>query len=422
MKKLSFILLFTSLLFIVAPIQHLEADQVDLLIKKLIEKGILTEQEAQEIKNEVIAEESSLQEKKGSAPKPQEPPTQKELPQWVQDMKLKGDFRLRHEWAKRNDSTDLNRNRGRIRYRLNLETKVNDQVQVVAGLASNGGSPRGTNVTFSDTFAKSSANLDLAYVQYTPNEHIALTAGKMRIPFWTPMEFLWDADLTPEGGAANFNWKINERTKLFSNVSALVIDEIATDESDPFMYTIQSGMEWNKDNKLDSKLAVNFIGFDNGAKQLLDSRSSPATNTVNGGRYDFTYNTISVATEFGINNPFDTSLPRLAMIGEFVHNPDPSKQNNGWIAGSYLGSQKVSGPHQWKITGTFRFLGADAWLDAFPDADFYGGATDVKGYETILEYGLTKNISIMIDYYRSQRIKTEKAPESLLQTDINFKF
>ena len=421
MKKIytAFLLIFLSLNFTSFSYAN---TQVDLLIKKLVEKGILTENEAQEIKNEVMAEQESTTEQKIVSQPAKENTAQNELPSWVQDMKLKGDFRLRHEWIKRNDSTDLNRNRGRIRYRLGIETKINDQVQVGAGLASNGGTPRGTNLTFSDTFAKSSINLDYAYVQYAPNEHLTLTGGKMKIPFWEPTELLWDADLTPEGGAANLNWKMNDNIKLFSNLSTFVIDEIASDQSDPFIILLQSGLEWQKDEKFDYKLAVSYDNFDNGTKQLLDSRSSPATNTVNGGRYDFTYNTVSVASEFGINKPFDSFLPRIAAIGEFVHNPDPGEQNNGWLAGGYVGSKKVSGPKQWKITGTFRYLGADAWLDVFPDADFYSGATDVKGYETIFEFGLTKNISLMVDYYRSQRIKADKAPESLLQTDINFRF
>ena len=87
-----------------------------------------------------------------------------------------------------------------------------------------------------------------------------------------------------------------------------------------------------------------------------------------------------------------------------------------------MGNSKVGGKGQWKITGSYRFLGMDAWLDALPDSDFYGGATDVKGYEGILEYGIAKNIIFTIDYYRTQRIKTAKAPETVLQTDINFKF
>ena len=91
-------------------------------------------------------------------------------------------------------------------------------------------------------------------------------------------------------------------------------------------------------------------------------------------------------------------------------------------AGGYMGDRKVTGPKQWKITGTYRYLGKDAWLDALPDSDFYGGATDVRGYETIFEYGLAKNVWVSIDYYRSERIKTTKAPETVLETDLNFKF
>lgn len=386
--------------------------QVDALIEKLVEKGILDKKEAVELKAEIVQDERTVQEDH----------LKTTLPEWVQNTKLKGDFRLRHEYSKRNDSTDLDRNRGRLRYRLGLETKINDKVIVGAGIASNGGSPRSTNQSFADTFSKSSFNLDYAYAQYTPNDYVTLTGGKMKIPFWEPADLLWDTDITPEGGAINLNYKVNDNFKLIANAGAFVLDEISSDLSDPFMFMIQPGIEWKNGESSDYKVAMTYTNFDNGTKQLLDNRSSPTTNMVTGGRYDFTYNTISVGQELGINNLFDSAIPRVALIGEYVNNPDADNQNSGWLAGFYLGDRKVAGPGQWKITGTYRYLGRDAWLDALPDSDFYGGATDVKGYKTILEYGLAKNVSVAIDYYRTERIKTTKAPETVLQTDINFKF
>ena len=412
MKKLFYLMALMYLLGIPRA-SFAASTQVDALIEKLVQKGILTKSEALELKEEVATDEKMVREEG----------LKQSLPSWVQGMKLKGDLRVRHEYSKRNDSTDLDRNRGRIRYRLGLDTKVNDKVQVGVGLASNGGNPRSPNQSFTDTFSKSSINLDYAYAQYTPNDYLSVTGGKMKIPFWEPADLLWDTDLTPEGGAVNLSWKLNDNIKLFSSASAFVLDEIATDQSDPFMYLIQSGFEWKKGDAIDYKLAFTFNSFDNGKKQLLDNRSSPATNSTTGSQYDFIYNTMSLATELGFNQPLGwTMIPRVAAIGEFIHNPDPNENNNGWLAGGYLGDKKVVDAKQWKITGTYRSLGKDAWLDVFPDSDFYGGATDVRGYETIFEYGLGKNVSFSIDYYRSERIKAAKAPETVLETDFNFKF
>ena len=141
---------------------------------------------------------------------------------------------------------------------------------------------------------------------------------------------------------------------------------------------------------------------------------------------NFKYDAFAAGGELRVNDPFGEGfpiyIPRIGLIGEYINNPDPDDEHVGWLAGAYFGNSKVSGKGQWKITGTYRYLGRDAWLDVLPDSDFYGGATDVKGYEAILEIGLTKNIIWVLDYYRSDRISATKAPESVLQTDLNFKF
>ena len=140
------LMIWNSQSFAAAPLT-----QVDALIKKLIEKGILTEKEADQIKGEIVADEKSIRETNNKT----------DIPQWVQDLKLKGDFRLRSQWSHRNDSADQDRNRGRLRYRLGLETKINDKVLVAVGLASNGGNGKtssGANSTDASNFSPRSNN------------------------------------------------------------------------------------------------------------------------------------------------------------------------------------------------------------------------------------------------------------------------
>ncbi|MBI5024476.1 MAG: putative porin [Candidatus Omnitrophica bacterium] len=392
---------------------------VDALMAKLVEKGILTDKEVRDLKEEIASDEKLIREegyKQG-------------LPAWIQNTNIKGDFRLRHEYSKRNDSSDQDRSRGRIRYRLGFETKINDQTRVAAGLASNGGNPRSTNQTFTDAFAKSAINLDYAYAEFKPYSWLALTGGKMKIPFWEAGDLLWDTDITPEGGAINLNMNTLPNLMTFFNMGVFILDESAADQTDPYFFVFEPGVQLKtSDEKADLKLALAYYSFSHGApKSMLDNRSSPTTNSVTGGRYDFKYDSFNPNVEFGINNLFESfhlpiPIPRIAVFGEYVNNPAPNDNNTGWLAGAYMGDKKVSGPGQWQVKGSYRSLGKDAWLDAFPDSDFYGGATDVKGYETIFEYGLNKNASIALDYYRTQRIKAEKAVETVLQTDFNFKF
>lgn len=399
--------------------QGFASTSVDALMNKLVEKGILTEKEVLDLKEEIAADEKLVREegyKQG-------------LPSWIQNTNIKGDFRLRHEYSKRNDSSDQDRSRGRIRYRLGFETKVNDQTKVAAGLASNGGSPRSTNQTFTDAFAKSAVNLDYAYAEFKPYSWLTMMGGKMKMPVWEAGDLLWDTDITPEGGAINLSMNTLPNLTTFFNMGAFVLDESAADQTDPYLFVFEPGVQLKtSDERADLKLALAYYSFSHGApKSVLDNRSSPTTNTVTGGRYDYKYDSINPNAEIGMNNPFESfnlpiPVPRIAVFGEYVNNPDPGDNNTGWLLGAYMGDKKVVSGGQWQIKSSYRSLGKDAWLDAFPDSDFYGGATDVKGYETILEYGLNKNTSIAIDYYRTQRIKAEKATETVLQTDLNFKF
>ncbi len=391
--------------------------QVDSLLDALVEKGYFTEAEAREIKGDIVADEKVLR----------EDGFKQSLPSWVTEMKLKGDFRLRYEYSNRNDSTDIARSRGRIRYRLGIETKPNDKVKVGFGIASDGGNPRSTNRTFTDDFTKSNIILDYAYAEYVPNDLWILQGGKMpKMPFWQVSDLLWDTDITPEGGAITANVKLSDAAKVFATVAPMVLDESSTDVSDPYMLVAQGGIELKAGEKADAKVAGTWYYMTNLGKELLDNRSSPTTNTVVGGRYAYHYDSIGADFEAGINNPLEDvlpiAIPRVALIGQFIHNPDPADNNNGWLAGAYFGDKKVNGPGQWKVTGAYRYLQTDAWLDAWPDSDFYGGATDVKGFEGILEVGLAKNVTWGLDFYSSRRIVAAKAQEVVVQSDINFRF
>lgn len=411
--------------------------QVDALIKKLIEKGILTEKEADEIKGEIVSDEKSLREASNKT----------DIPQWVQDTKLKGDFRLRHEFSHRNDGTDVDRNRGRIRYRLGLETKANDKVLIGIGLASNGGpgttntgtavttdatnfSPRANNESFQNVFSKQPVVLNYAYAQYMPNDKLTLIGGKMLNPIWEPWEFLWDNDITPEGGAMQFNYPLlGDKLKLVSTLTAFQIQEISGNEADPFMFVGQAGFQGKASEKGDYKILGSVYNTDNITKTLLNNRASTASNTLNpslSSQYAYHYNTYGVGMDVGLNDPLGKNLslyfPRIGVFGEYMVNPDPPDKNTAWMAGGYLGNSKVSGWGTWKMIGAYKSIGQDAFLDTFPDSDFYSGSTDVQGYEMALELGLAKNVSFSIDYYRTGRIKTTHAQESVVQTDINFKF
>lgn len=392
--------------------------QVDALIAKLIDKGILNQEEADVLKGQVAYDAKEIQAVY----------MKKDLPEWVQNTKLTGDFRIRNQFeTRKNSSSTLNgRNRVRMRARLGVETKVNDTFKMAIGVATDGGSARSSNYTFNSGFAKGGVVLNYAYGQWTPNDEWKLTAGQMKNPIWEPMEFLWDGDLTPQGGAIQYSKKLSDYLQIDTLASGFVLKELSLSNADPYLWVGQveaKGMLFSE--KTDYRLAGMYNYVQNNTKSTF---GSSAYNTMQASKYKFNYNIPVGAVELGLNDPlgenFPVYVPRIAVFGQYAYNPQPSDENKAWMAGVYMGNAKVSNKGAWKMTLAYKSLGRDAWLDVLPDSDFYGGSTDSKGYEGIFEYGLAKNITLSVDYYYTQRKSSLSDPlgESVIQTDINWKF
>ena len=418
--------------------------QVDALIEKLVDKGILTRSEGIKLKGEIAADADTLAKET----------MKKELPEWVQKMKLKGDFRLRYQYERKDGDADA-RERGRIRYRLGLETEIVKDVKVAAGLAtgpnvnntngSTGSDPRSTNQSFTDTFEHPSIQLDYGYAEWqaykTDNDLVKLIGGVHPRPdyLWNPTDLLWDSDINPQGGAFHAEHKFNDQLTAYVNGGVWVIDENTNtttyDRADSYMDFGQGGIKFQK-GKLSTNIAGIYYGF-NALKQTCPDWSG-ATNTgittvsnsaCTAGSLRYDYDAVGGSAEIAYAKPFDFPFEEVAIFGDYIENVDGWSdgidmvdQSIGWAIGARLGDKKVNGKKQWQLKYIYATLGKDAWPDFLPDSDRYGGKTDIKSHEGIIEIGLLKNVTFALDYYQSRRMKTTKAPEHVIQADINFKF
>jgi len=426
MKKIFFVVLtLLCWLALITP-SFATSTQVDALIEKLVQKGILTKTEAIELKGEIAADEKLMREEG----------LKQTLPEWVQRLKLKGDLRVRYQWEQKQHAAE-ERMRGRIRYRLGLETQVNDTTKVAAGLASGAEDPRSTNQTFENSFQHPDIRLDYAFIEYEPIKGKKLAAGKFLFKdyLWTPTDMLWDTDINPEGGAVHLEHGLVKDVTGYVNVGSLVIDENgATDRSDPFLIYNQGGLKWKDENAgLSANAAGVYYAF-NGTKGAdLDSERN--TNTQTGGGADSTlrydYDSVGGSAEFGIERPFGLEkVEELGFFGDYIYNLDSGDDDTknevddgwGWSAGIRFGNKKVVNAKQWQLKYLFTMLQKDAFPDTFPDSDRHGGDTDIKAHEAIFEYGFNKNVSLALDYYQVRRLRAAEATEHLVQSDVNFKF
>jgi hypothetical protein len=434
------------------------AGEIDLLLQKLVEKGILTPGEAQQVKTETQEQvKKEIAQGKYSS-----------LPQWVQTLKMKGDFRLRYQYDHMKRTVGVpagtmggpgttDRNRARIRLRLGLESKVNDKINVGVGLCTGAtaagvagaDAARSPNQTLGESWSKKYIYLDYAYVQYTPKPWISFIGGKFKNPLWEPGDLIWDTDITPEGGAAQINYKLNPKLSLFANTGVLIIDENLgannSDDDDPTMYVAQAGFNTSLTDTISLKTAASYYNASNVKNRTLRGTVGTNTNSTQGtaaGALFNDYATITPATELTITNPFKSishiapfmDIPYLAFFGEYVVNPqmrNPNDlKNTGFMGGMKFGSEKIEKWKDWQVRYNYAMLGRDAVMDILPDSDRYGGQTGIRAHETMFDFGLGKNTWLSLDYYYGWRLgrqsgatmPNETMPASVVQVDWNMKW
>jgi hypothetical protein len=185
------------------------------------------------------------------------------------------------------------------------------------------------------------------------------------------------------------------------------------------MFVVQPGVNWNITDTVSLQLAAAYYGIGDVQGSTLDHSSE--TNTLTDGGLEFEYNSYGVSGQIAFKKLADF-LPYVGVFGEYIKNPDPDEEDEGYIGGIMLGHEKIGKLWDWQLGYSYRRLEKDAWLDIFPDSDFHGGDTGVKGSEAIFNLGLAKNIWLGLDYYHTKNIEDDSKEEDLLQVDLNFRF
>jgi len=422
---------------------------VDALIQKLEDKGILTDQDAIQLKGEISYNEQTSQKATFKSM----------LPDWLNSIRLTGDFRLRYQYQRRDLPSGglvLPRNNGKYRGRLQLEDQINDKFKVIFGIATDGGNPRSNNVimggnsTANDAFGKGFIVANKAYAIYSPASFVTLKAGKMDNPIWEPTYVLWDPDTTPEGGDIELQKKINDWITPFSTTGIFVLHDAAPTgalRQDPFLFFEQYGIKGNLTDKAYYKAAGIYYNVHNPSNTLLTN--SLGTNTIIQGyglRYSFN-DVIGGTAELGLNNPLKDVLPsfinvqQVGVIGQYTDNTASSRTGASWLIGGYAGNSVVNGWGTWRILTGYKVIERDAWLDSLPDNDFYSGDTNTAGYRTQLDIGLAKNVWMTLALFDTHVFKrfdsivtsvtpnsgtstafATRASETQAQVDLNFRF
>lgn len=391
----------------------------DALLKKLVEKKILTQEEADELREELKKEDAQTVELYDKT----------KVGSWIREMKWYGDLRVRAEYfGFEQDPTKapgikLNGDTDRLRYRLRLRFGVEAELEKwatigvrlatgeeVTGAGNSEGDPVATNQTFTDTFTKKPVRIDLAYATVHPPEldWLRVTVGKMNNPIWQPnfnSPALYDFDVTPEGIAEQFSFNLddNKRYRLFVNAGQFAVKEFSTDSNDVYLFDNQIGIEarFGADPKKPTVRAAAAGGYfaTHNLNVLAFGDSGNRGNAAGGAITnlfldDFQVVHADAEVVWAIcDRPFLGTPCVLTISGEYLKNmsdvwqnltgatfsgsQDPG-QTEAYIGQIEFGDLKKRG--QWQVAYEYKYLEADATWDAITESDFGTGGTDRKGH------------------------------------------
>jgi len=409
MKKIALIVCLMGTLLFNFGIVPSGAAEVDVLINKLVEKGLLTKEEATQLLNEMqkegarqettvkkTAEKVANETAKKAVKKESE--TWAKIPKWVEKIQIKGDFRLRYQYQDKdlNDGTTFKRNRGRYRYRLYVKYPILDNLKVGFSLASGTGDPRSTNQTFSNSFEVPKINLYTAYVQYKPIEQVKIIGGQFKNPvyFASKQDLTWDTDIRPQGIAAPIRgYFIPKKGYWFVTPAWYILNEFKAEEETASMGILQAGIGWDVTDHFWFKFAPGYFYNTNVKGNDFEWSSGSNTRDANGDLI-YEYNSFTLDGEFGWQK-LPGYIHLVNVFGQFISS-DADNDNNGWLVGLRFGRQ-LKKLWDWQFRYSYRSLEKDAWLDFLPDSDFYGGKTNAEGHEVRFNLALNKHVVFAID-------------------------
>jgi len=441
---------------IAATVLHVvaRAQSADALINKLVEKGILSLEEAQDLREEANPKLTRSSQSRADAP------------DWVTRLEFNGNLRGQFEGFYADHPAFVDRNRLRYRLRFGVTAVLLDDFEVGFRLASSeragnfGGDPISRNALFTDNASSKFVFIDLAYGRWslihTASWSGALTLGKMENPF-VFSDMVFDPDYTPEGLAGQVSYRLSDAHSLGLNLGGFVVDELSNTSNDSFLVGAQLRFDSKWSPKLATSVGLSGLAI-SGDEALATAPASPYngipdSNVGNtrtplladgtGGNLAYSYNPIiaDVSLTYTLKTfpGYGVTFP-IRVFGEFMHNPAAGASSDGWQTGIVFGKSGKKGA--WDIGYRYKSLGADAWFEELVDSDFgayysagpvgsgrgpgYGAGTNVRGHIVRGTYSPFDSLTLGITYFLTEAIDEVPADSdssmSRLQVDAIWMF
>ena len=372
--------LFAGATAFMAIVPNIQAQSsVDSLLNKLEQKGILSSDEAKELRTESASDETNIIDHMSAS--------KLTMANSIKSMQIYGDFRLRYEYRGVENTPGAALDtfyRERFRYALRfgirgdlfddwsygirLETSTNPR----SPWDTFGSNTTGGSATPSDK-AGSGIGIGQAFLNWHPADWYEMSAGRMPMPLYTtPM--VWDSDINPEGAFEKFKYSI-DNVDLFVDFGQFDYQDPSSasqvPSSDTFVLSWQLGAKVNIGKDMFVKFAPTLYtytghGTGSGLNQSFVGQGSPSgTNPgVPGGT---AYGGLTAAqaqqayNEEGINNLLIMEIPaefdfkirntpvgtvQARVFGDFAYNFQGNDRANAAYSANPAAFPGLSGPAQ----------------------------------------------------------------------------
>ena len=428
-RKFLILVLIASLTAVLWVNEAAWAEELDPLLRLLIKKGVITQEEAAGLQAESKAIETA--EATATNPSPAtEPPSEFSGPSWIDRFDAKGDLRLRYEGFSKNGSYDDDRrDRFRIRLRAGFEATVTDWMKV--GLEMRNGDPAdpvSNNTSFDGGFQFKEFNLAEGYLQIRPGDGFGLIVGKFDAKhWWTVSDFQWDDDVTIEGLMTNFGLASGDGAfKKLDLVAYGFLLEEQKNGPDANLYggQLRSSFRLGGDNSL--KVGVGFDAWKN-PQHLVDLTASgelkgnKITNFVDAdGRLISDFEILNLFAEYKNTTskrwPVKFTLFYYKNLGAEGIGAD---NDTGYFGRVQVGDYKKRGHLAFRYS--YYYSEPDALFYVFTQSDT-GRGSDAEAHRFDLRLGFIAKSYFNLTWYNTRPVYTKDETINRWQLDYIVKF
>ena len=373
------------------------------LIDLLLKKGIVTDQEAEQLQAELAKNTAA----NTSASK-------LDLFSGLTELRISGDLRIRYEYREGQSPSGDDVERSRFRYRLRPTITGQLGSDWFFGFRlENGSGNRSSNGTFSDSAGPWNKTNDGVYVGqvylgYRASPDLTIFAGRMPNPF-VSTSMVWDPDINPAGIAEQYKTTTGDMT-YFANFGQLLYDSANPQNSlaptvsrqDQYLLGWQGGATF----KLNETDSLQF------APTIYEYVNNKLTSKNFAGAFGPS-NTAAINNLFVLDMPFefDFTMPGAApsrIFSDIAYNmdgkkradkfgrPDLENQVYAWQLGYQYGKAKHKG--EWDATVFYQSTDLFAVDPNLVDSDLFDSRVNMNGAVFTANYLITDAVTVTFTY------------------------